>query len=196
MAHKTWETATWQEVNLHGVNLKEFRDYAFSADEKAMAIGHDNGTVDWWEIATRKRLAFFDWHHADMVKVRFSPDGRRFALAGMNDGRMMLGDVATHEIRPIGRGYRSGLQDLVFSADGQRLITAGTSPNDAVKIWDVETGRDVATLPGEPGFFFIRIRFSPDGHTLLANSVEGMALLWHAPSWEEIEAKENEKRAP
>jgi WD40 repeat protein len=74
------------------------------------------------------------------------------------------------------------------------LLATGTSSKDPVKLWDVQTGRDVATLPGEPGCFS-RIGFSPDGITLFAASMEGTALLRHAPSWEEIEAKEKEQRA-
>jgi WD40 repeat protein len=75
------------------------------------------------------------------------------------------------------------------------LLATGTSSKDPVKLWDVQTGRDVATLPGEPGCFS-RIGFAPDGNTLFAASIEGTALFWRAPSWEEIEAKEKEQRAP
>jgi len=61
-----------------------------------------------------------------------------------------------------------------------------------IKLWDVETGRDVATLLGEPGWY-IHMGFSPDGNTLFAASVEGTALLWHAPSFEEIAQRESQQ---
>ena len=57
------------------------------------------------------------------------------------------------------------------------------------------TGRDVATLPGEPDFF-PRIGFSPDGNILFANSLGGKTLLWRAPSWEEIEEAEARRKTP
>jgi WD40 repeat protein len=98
-------------------------------------------------------------------------------------------DVATQQPKPIGRSYRNALHDLAFSPDSQRLIASGTTPKEVMKLWDVETGRDVATLAGEPGWF-CRIGFSPDGNTLFAASLEGIALFWLAPSWAEIEAKE------
>ncbi len=125
--------------------------------------------------------------------MAFSPDGRLFATAGLN-GLMTVWDVATRQARPIGRGYRNALHDVTFSPDSQRLIATGTSPKDLVKLWDVETGRDVATLPGEPGWF-CRIGFSPDGNTLFAASLEGTALFWHAPSLAEIRTKEKKERA-
>ena len=40
------------------------------------------------------------------------------------------------------------------------------------------------------------IGFSPDGSTLFAASKDGIALLWRAPSWDEIRAAENEKEWP
>ncbi len=123
------------------------------------------------------------------MRVRFSPDGRRLATAGLN-GVMTLWDLTTRQPTFVGRSYRGGLQDLVFSPDGRRLVTTGASPKDLVKVWDVETGRDVAALPGEPNLFFHHIGFSPDSNTLFAVSQEHIALLWQAPSWEAIAASE------
>ena len=37
------------------------------------------------------------------------------------------------------------------------------------------------------------LRFSPDGNTLAATALGGMAHLWRAPSWEEIEAAEKKQ---
>jgi WD40 repeat protein len=69
------------------------------------------------------------------------------------------------------------------------LIASGSNPKDVVKLWDVETGRDLTALPGMPGWY-VHIGFSPDGNTLFAASLEGTVLLWRAPSLAEIEAKE------
>jgi WD40 repeat protein len=88
---------------------------------------------------------------------------------------------------------------LVFSAalspDGRRAATGGQSPRDAVKLWDLVAHRELLTLQGE-GQYFIHLTFSPDGNTLAAVSLDGMAHLWRAPSWEEIKAAEKEKTAP
>ncbi len=192
---KIWTVPAWREVNLQGISRTKLRDLDFSPDESIVAIGYDNGTAAWWDIVTRKRQATFNCQGANRVRLRFSPDGRRFATAGLN-GVISLWDVLTRQATLIGRGYRSGLHDLIFSPDGRRLFTTGTSPKGLVKLWDVETGRDVATLPGETGLFFHHIGFSPDGNTLFADSFEGVALLWRAPSWEEIEAFEKRQGAP
>jgi hypothetical protein len=45
------------------------------------------------------------------------------------------------------------------------------------------------TFP-EEGQFFTDLTFSPDGNTLVATCLTGVAYFWRAPSWEEIEAAE------
>jgi WD40 repeat protein len=67
---KVWTTGLWREVSLQGVNLKDPRELDASPDERTIALGYDDGTAAWWDIATRKRLALFDGHH-----IGFSPDG-------------------------------------------------------------------------------------------------------------------------
>ncbi|MEK7677748.1 MAG: WD40 repeat domain-containing protein [Verrucomicrobiota bacterium] len=189
MAGKLWAVAGWREIAPQGIDLKNFFEIDLSPNERTLAIGYGNGTAAWWDLATRQRQALFDCHDASAVHVAFSPDGRLFATAGMEGGLVTVWDAATRRAKPIGRSYRNALHDLAFSPDGQRLIASGTSPKDVMKLWDVETGRDVATLPDEPGWF-VRIGFSPDGNTLFAASWEGTALFWRAPSLAEIEANE------
>ncbi len=121
----------------------------------------------------------------------FSPDGRWFAAGGQT-GLMMLWEVATQQAKLIARAHLNQINSLAFSPDGRRLITSGTGTADTLKVWDVESGRDVATLTGEAGFYDL-IRFSPDGKTVFATANNGTVLLWRAPSFEEIEAREQAK---
>jgi WD40 repeat protein len=75
------------------------------------------------------------------------------------------------------------------------LATGGLSERDAVKLWDQVTHRELLTLQGA-GQYFVNLTFSPDGNTLAAVSLDGMAHLWRAPSWAEIEAAEKEGAKP
>jgi WD40 repeat protein len=188
---KLWAVAGWNDVSLPALNENNVFDGNFSPDERTVAIGYGNGTAAWWDLATGKRRAFFDCRYASSVHAVFSQDGRHFATGGM-DGLMTLWDVATRKAKPIGRGYRNALHDLLFSPDSRRLLASGTSPKDVVKLWDVETARDVATLPGVPGWY-VHMGFSPDGNTLFAASMEGTALFWRAPSFEEIAQRESQE---
>jgi WD40 repeat protein len=191
---KFWTVAGWREISLRSIKFTNLTDFVWSPNDRTVAFGYGDGAAAWWDLATGQMQHWFDCHYASGVRVAFSPDGRLFATAGYN-GLMTVWDVRTLRPKPISRGYRNALHYVALSRDGRRLVATGTSPHGLVKIWDVETGRDMATLPGEPGWFW-RIGFSPDGNTLFATSLEGTALLWRAPSWEEIEAKEKDKRVP
>ena len=192
---KFWSVGDWREVDLPAPALQGAFELAFSPDEPRVAIGYDSGKAAWWDLVTGQRQGPpFDCDSEGFVHVAFSSDGKWFAT-GSRNGKITLWDVAKREAKPIGRGHRNELSHLAFSADGQRLVGAGSDPKGLIKFWDVETGRDVATLPGEPDWF-CQIGFSPDGNTLFAVSVEAKALLWRAPSWEEIDAAEKKQKTP
>jgi WD40 repeat protein len=186
---KLWAVADWKEIRLPAQATAYLFDGNISSDERTMALGYGNGTAAWWDLASGERRAFFDCGYIEAAHAVFSPDRWHFATGGL-DGLMTLWDVATRQPRFAERAYPNALHDLLFSPDSLRLLASGTSRNDVIKFWDVATGRDVATLPGVPGWY-AHIGFSPDGQTLFASSVEGTALFWRAPSFDEIEAKEN-----
>jgi WD40 repeat protein len=60
-----------------------------------------------------------------------------------------------------------------------------------VKIWDLSTHRALMVLPGQG--LMSTVAFSPDGQWLAACSAKGELHLWHAPSWDQIEAAERQK---
>ena len=61
---KVWAVAGWREVDLHGFNVKNVLDAAFSPNERTLAIGYEDGTAAWWDLATGQRQAFFDCQSA------------------------------------------------------------------------------------------------------------------------------------
>ncbi len=127
--------------------------------------------------------------------MAFSPDGKFFATAGVADGLITVWDAVARGTKHVIRDDRDFTDDLIFSPDGQRLVASGSSPKAAVILWDVETGREVAMLPGPPRWY-PHIGFSPDGNTLFAASLEGAAIFWHAPAFTEIEEAERERQVP
>ncbi|HOC01264.1 MAG TPA: protein kinase [Verrucomicrobiota bacterium] len=190
---KFWEVPTWRELSLKGINLTNLSGAAFSpAKEGTFAFGYADGTVALWDIVTGRREAVFDSHLGENLRLNFSADGKQLVAAELN-GQIMAWDTATRQAAPLAGGHTLELHAVVFSPDGRRLFAAGANPKYVVEIWDVATGREVATLPGETGKFYPRLSFSPDGHTLLAASLEDKVLFWRAPSWEEIEAAEIKK---
>ncbi len=183
-----YETASWSAVDFQGIGLEELRRAILAPSGRTLAVANRGGTVTWWDLKTKNRQALFHWQHLGVqIPMAFSPDGRWFA-AGGESSVLMLVEVASRQTRPITRAHLNQVNALAFSPDGRRLITSGTAGNDTLKVWDVESGRDIAMMGGKPGFYD-HVGFSPDGNTLYAVGGMGTVLLWRAPSFEEIAAQ-------
>ncbi len=184
---KLWATAGWRELNLQGVKAAGAYEAEFAPDERTLAISYMDGTSAWWDLTTRQSRAAFQTHFPGAAQVAFSPEGRRFATA--SGPEILVWDSAMRRSATVAHRFHE-FHDVAFSRDGQRLAVSGSGAEGVVRLWDVTTWRQVATLPGEAEWY-AHIGFSPDGNTLFAASLAGRALLWHAPSLAEIDAKKD-----
>jgi WD40 repeat protein len=67
---------------------------------------------------------------------------------------------------------------VAFGPDGKTV--ASGSEDETVKLWNVQTGENTATLPG--GSIVGAVAFSPDGKTLAAGSNDRTIKLWDMPA--------------
>jgi WD40 repeat protein/serine/threonine protein kinase len=123
------------------------------------------------------------------VAASFSPDSRLFVLSdwGSSSKEVTLWEtVGPKKVAAFG-GFASVVWGVAFSPDVKRLAT-GSTGNEAIQLWDVESHEGLLTLEGR-GAAFDSVAFSPDGNILAASN--GRVLhLWRAPSWAEIETLE------
>jgi WD40 repeat protein/predicted Ser/Thr protein kinase len=192
---RIWQTGDWKEVALTGNQSSGLLSVDLSPGDRLLAAGYQNGEVKLFRFpAMGQPETMFNNHQAIVTGVLFSPDGRALFSTGW-DGSARLWDVFAQREQATLRGHLGLVFSAALSPDGRRAATGGQSPRDAVKLWDLVAHRELLTLQGE-GQYFIHLTFSPDGNTLAAVSLDGMAHLWRAPSWEEIKAAEKEKTAP
>jgi WD40 repeat protein len=193
-AGRTWETSTWRELPPPLIDFNGVVAASASPDEKLVATGYASGQIKLWSFPTGDLVAEPRAHTSGGVWLAFAPDGRTLASAA-GDGFVQLWDVLDR--RPLARfqAHRNAVRGPAFSADGRRLAVAGGSTEEALKLWDMATLRELIALPAE-GFYCYRTAFSPDRNTLVAIDRNGVTHLWHAPAFAEIDALEKGKNLP
>ncbi|WP_439625365.1 WD40 repeat domain-containing serine/threonine protein kinase [Gemmata sp.] len=81
------------------------------------------------------------------------------------------------------RGHAGSVHAVAYAPDGKRLATGGA--DNAVRIWDAATGREVACVRGHTGPVN-GVAWSPDGGRLATASKDGTARIWDAASGREV----------
>ncbi len=77
------------------------------------------------------------------------------------------------------QGHSLHVSSVAFSPDSKYL--ASSSYDNIVKLWSVESQKDVATLQGHR-HFITSVAFSPDGKYLASGSYDNTVKLWSIES--------------
>jgi len=160
----------------------------FTTNQQQLAIPFGlQGDVCLWDFAGSGRILRFKGRHPGCNNVALSPDGRTLATVN-RAGTIKLWNVESRTATATIEGSGLPLMSVIFSPDGERLITGG--PGE-IKIWDVNTRREVGDLGGDPVEAWNVFFRNPD--TLLLATTKGIRIL-HAPSLAKIEAEERNRK--
>jgi serine/threonine protein kinase/WD40 repeat protein/DNA-binding winged helix-turn-helix (wHTH) protein len=119
----------------------------------------------------------------DVPQLTFSPDATHLFVGERSAGDSTapaLVDAATGEVKAalpehISEGAPS------FSADGTRVVFQHNDRGTSTTVWDVPSGREIASAPSDPGI----VSMSPDG-SIVAVTRNGGVELWDTDTLEPI----------
>jgi WD40 repeat protein len=96
---------------------------AWSPDQKFIATGSNNGTLQLWDAATGKFLWRADAHRKEVTAVGFSPDGQTIASTALDDktGPVKLIRTADGEIIKTLDGEACAGIAIAFDDSGKKM---------------------------------------------------------------------------
>ena len=141
-----------------------------------VAVALSDGTVEVFDVPTRRRLARLRIDDSNPTFARFSRDGR-LLLTGTADGRVQV--FSARDRRPLGPAFRvpaGNISSVDASPDGRTLVTAGT--DGQIRLSDLRSRRPIGTaLPGPENLNAVAF-FEPDGDHVLAVFANGRGYRW------------------
>ena len=156
----------------------------YSPDGERLAIGHNNGHIEFWRVAGTSDHWRLDEMalagHQDRVStIAFHPDGRRIASAS-RDASIRLWDTSAGEVMSIMEAaHDDGILSIAFSPDGSLLASGGRDAT--VRLWNItETGLQPGGDPLEAHTNWVMdVAFSPDSQMIASASGDRTIILWH-----------------
>ena len=170
------------------MNMKGYR-CTFSADGKTVASESEDDTFRFWDITTRKEIRTLKAERSSRYEelVSFSSDLQKVAVASQSQKyhwrkrinehvlHINLWDVNSQTQQKIAESYNIvNIPFLVFSPDSNLFASY---IKDAIRIWDVNTGKEMKRLRGHSRGVNV-VAFSPDNRTLVSNGWDDSLRVW------------------
>jgi WD40 repeat protein len=169
---------------------------AMSPNGKLLAIARDN-SVELQSLPERKSLETISGIPGSVNGVAFSADGKALAVAAGEPGLFgearvySLADDGTRSVPTTFRGHKDSLYCARLSPDGNILSTGGY--DNAIKLWDAASGKELRTLDGHNGPVF-ELAFRADGKVLASASGDRTVKLWDLATGQRLDTlKESQK---
>ncbi|MHC4535249.1 MAG: protein kinase domain-containing protein [Planctomycetota bacterium] len=167
------DTATWELETVIPVET-EIRSLSFSPDDKTLAAIGPLAAVLWdW----RRQAIIHQWSvhsRGAPLDVAFFPDGRRLAIGGMNELKIV--DVATGGIE-----YRQPAPDdgtiLAISPDSRYVALGSGYKICEIGVLNVASWAQEPPLLGHSGWV-TSLTFSQDGKQLISSSADNTIRVW------------------
>jgi WD40 repeat protein len=156
---------------------QKIRNLTFRPDGQQLAIVSEHVLL--WDLRTGDTVVVTRSSLPEKAPIAFSPDGKWFALATGEDQRsfldtetkksdnsVILWDTETPKEIRILSGSKNPVQTLLFSPDGQTLVSSDSSE---MTFWNVQSGKIIKTF-AEPSQDKRFLMFSPDSKFLIYSS--------------------------
>jgi WD40 repeat protein len=187
---RLWDVATGKEVTkLIDINAWIYR-VQLSEDQTEVYSVHGDGDVVVWSLGNKHQVSRFNVGGIMHVEHAALSDDARFLVCYNsnpgNDSGLWAWDLRkVSRIRRFGeRQYVNKVNCVGISPDGKQVLS-GEANEGNIRIWNVETGKQVRSLAGHWGGTYVAV-FSPIGDQVLSFGADKVARLWDVETGREV----------
>lgn len=152
-----------------------------SEDGLQCATGHDDGSVQLWDLDTGSSFNTFrpDGEVDTISAVAFSSDKKSVAT-GSVQGSIRVWNMGTAKtLRDRTIGYDGYVNKVAFSSKGAQLASAAV--DNTIRIWEISSGEQSHILVGHTHEVW-SVAFSPSDTQVISASMDSTIRIWNATS--------------
>jgi WD40 repeat protein len=168
---------------------------AFFTSPKNVLTASTDGSAILWDIDTKEKVREFKKPDDPLISASSgnqtnplmmgsleSSSKEKLAVMGSLDGRVILWNTESAEIRVLREKAGDHITDVRFSPDGESVVAATTV--GTVMVWRSATGENVKLIGGN-NVAIRQLAFSPRGRFLAAASEDDTVRVWRVSDWSE-----------
>lgn len=167
-----WDVATQKQIASFP-DLPWVTAVAFHPTRRALATGHDDGSIRLWDLPAGKPKELTQ-HTKPISALAFHPDGSLLASAS-EDRKIAVWDLPAGKLRRTLAGHTDRIPALAWQPGSKLLVSAGW--DTTARLWDLDTGEPLLLLNTHSDQVHT-LAFSPDGQLLAVADSSGGVHIW------------------
>lgn len=171
------EDMRWRIVNRHYFmqNSAHVRCASYHAASNLLVAGFSNGIFGLYEMPDFNMIHTLNISQNEIDFVTINKTGEWLAFGASKLGQLLVWEWQSESYILKQQGHFDSMNALVYSPDGQRIIT--TADDGKIKVWDIESGFCIVTFT-EHTSGVTACEFSKKGNVLFTSSLDGSIRAW------------------
>lgn len=171
------ENLRWRIVNKHYFmqSNAHLKCASFHADSNLLVAGFSNGIFGLYEMPDFNQIHTLSISQNDIDFVTINKSGEWLAFGASKLGQLLVWEWQSESYILKQQGHFDSMNSLVYSPDGQRIIT--TADDGKIKVWDIESGFCIVTFT-EHTSGVTACEFAKKGNVLFTSSLDGSIRAW------------------
>ncbi|KAK6849635.1 hypothetical protein PG995_013468 [Apiospora arundinis] len=167
----------WRVVKKHYFmqGSASVRCASFHAESNLLVAGFSNGLFGLYELPDFNTIHTLSISQNDIDFVTINQSGEWLAFGASKLGQLLVWEWQSESYILKQQGHFDSMNSLVYSPDGQRIIT--TADDGKIKVWDVESGFCIVTFT-EHSSGVTACEFAKKGNVLFTSSLDGSIRAW------------------